>query len=102
MDDAVTLAARVLAGLLCGVYVAFAVGVMPALRQVDDRTFVEVMQRINVVIVNPAFVLVFLGARALALGTGVLDRSPLGWVAWNALRTMTGLASLVCLLALRP
>lgn len=81
MDEAVTLAARVLAGLLAGVYVGFVVGVMPALRGVDDRTFVDVMQRINVSIVNPVFVAIFLGAPALAVWAALLDRSAVAWVA---------------------
>ena len=60
-------------GLLAGTYLAFAVAVMPALRQLDDTTFVEVMRRINVVIVNPVFLALFLGspllvALAAALG----------------------------------
>ena len=37
---------------------------MRALAGTDDRTFVEVMQRINVVIVNPWFLISFLGSIA--------------------------------------
>lgn len=52
-------------GLLAGVYYAFAVAVMPGLKDADDATFVTTMQRINASIVNPAFMLAFLGAPAL-------------------------------------
>ncbi|MCM6775653.1 DUF1772 domain-containing protein [Nocardia sp. CDC159] len=61
-------AATILTGLLAGVYYAYGTSVMLALRQVDDRTFVDVMNRINVVIVNPLFLLSFLGSVVL---TGV-------------------------------
>ncbi len=81
-------AARVAAGLLAGVFLAFAVGVMPALRALDDWTFVPVMNRINEVIVNPAFLLVFLGAPALAAALLLVERSPLT-VAGAALAVVT-------------
>ncbi len=54
--------ATISTGLLAGVFYAYASSVMLALRQVDDRTFVDVMNRINVVIVNPAFMFGFLGS----------------------------------------
>ncbi|MFF0491835.1 DUF1772 domain-containing protein [Nocardia sp. NPDC004068] len=60
--------ATISTGLLAGVYYAYGTSVMLALRQVDDRTFVEVMNRINVVIVNPLFMFSFLGSVVL---TGV-------------------------------
>ncbi|TLH65469.1 DUF1772 domain-containing protein [Mycolicibacterium aubagnense] len=49
-------------GLLAGLYYAYAVSVMPALGAFDDRTFIDVMNKINVVIVNPPFLLIFLGS----------------------------------------
>ena len=49
-------------GLLAGLYYAYAVSVMPALGAFDDRTFIDVMNKINVVIVNPPFLLTFLGS----------------------------------------
>lgn len=58
----VLIASTISTGLLAGVYYSYAVSVMPALNQVDDRAAVDVMQRINVVIVNPVFMLSFLGA----------------------------------------
>jgi uncharacterized membrane protein len=137
MSEYVLLAARSLSGLLAGVYFAYAVSVMPALRSMEDHTFVTVMNRINVVIVNPVFLLAFLGAPVLALVVLAWDRDgwaiaaavlavltlvitfaanvPLNdaladggtreafenpWTAWNIVRTVTGTASLVCLLRL--
>lgn len=135
MDEYVVLAGRITSGLLAGVFFVFTVAIMPALRGVDDDTFEVTMNRINVSIVNPVFVLVFLGAPTLAVVAAVVDRSPilhvaaaLGvvtllisiavniplnnklaagasrqdfenvWVLWNAVRTVTGLGSFVCLL----
>lgn len=79
-------AATVATGLFAGLFWSFTVAVMPGLRQAEDRTFVDAMQRINVAIVNPAFLLVFLGAPVLAAAAGALelgadDRAPVPWTA---------------------
>lgn len=78
-------AATVAMGLFAGLFWTFSVAVMPGLRQVDARTFVGSMQRVNVAIVNPVFLLVFLGAPVLTIVAGVLqlgadDRAPLPWI----------------------
>lgn len=88
------LGARICAGLLAGVYLAFAVGVMPALRRLDDAAFTTIMNRINVVIVNPVFLLVFLGAPALAAAVGAMLRTPTAIVA-GALGLVTLLVTVV-------
>ncbi|MFE3582407.1 anthrone oxygenase family protein [Streptomyces vinaceus] len=62
---AVLVAATVLVGLTAGLFFAFDVSVMPALRRSDDRTFVQVMQRVNVAIVNGLFLTAFLGSLLL-------------------------------------
>lgn len=77
MDDVLLAGGRVLNGLLAGTYVAFLVAVMPALHGLPDDTFVIVMNRINVVILNPGFLTLFLGAPALALVLAALRRDPL-------------------------
>jgi uncharacterized membrane protein len=59
-----------MSGLIAGTYYAYASSVMLALRKTGDRTFIEVMQKINVAIENPIFLLTFLGALVLA-GVGV-------------------------------
>ncbi|MGH3838754.1 MAG: hypothetical protein ACRDSG_06445 [Pseudonocardiaceae bacterium] len=56
-------AATLATGLQAGLYYAFAVSVMPGLRRIDDRAFVEAMQQINVAIINPWFFLSFFGHR---------------------------------------
>ena len=136
MGEYIVLAASIAAGLLAGLYFAFAVAVMPALRGLDDAAFVDTMNRINVAIVNPMFFLVFFGAPALAVVAAGVDRAPIlyaaaalavvtllitlavniplnnrlaagatradyenAWVRWNAARAVTGIGSLVCLLA---
>jgi len=58
----VLIVAVVTSGLLAGLYYSYAVSVMPALGAFDDRTYIDVMNKINVVIVNPAFMLTFLGS----------------------------------------
>jgi uncharacterized membrane protein len=60
------LAATVAAGLQAGTYYTWASGVMPGLARTDDHTFTSSMNHINVAIVNPVFMLSFLGAPALA------------------------------------
>lgn len=139
MDEYVLLGARTGAGLLAGLYLAFAVAVMPAMRGLDDATFVGTMNRINVSIVNPVFLLVFFGAPLLAVLAAVLVRTPMvyaaaalavatllitvvvnvplndrlaagalradfenTWTLFNGLRTVTGIASLACLLLAHP
>ncbi|MEU4114245.1 anthrone oxygenase family protein [Kitasatospora sp. NPDC028055] len=65
MESARTLAlvaATVTCGLTAGLFYAYACSVMPALARVEDRTFIEVMQRVNVAILNGWFVLGFVGA----------------------------------------
>ncbi|GAA3096661.1 DUF1772 domain-containing protein [Streptosporangium carneum] len=78
------LAATVTAGLMAGLFAAFAYAVMPGLGRSHDRTFVEAMQRINVAIVNGWFMFCFLGgllftvlALVLHLGSG---REVLPWI----------------------
>jgi uncharacterized membrane protein len=56
------LAAALTTGLMAGVFFAFTTSVMPGLGRTDDRTFVEAMQRINVAILNPWFLVGFVGA----------------------------------------
>ena len=71
-EQLITVAATALTGLLAGTYFAYACSVMPALRRTGDRTFVEVMQKIDVAIQNPVFFAAFFGAPvASAAAVGV-------------------------------
>lgn len=127
--------AQATAGILAGLYFAFAVAVMPALHGLGDAAFENVMRRINVSIVTPMFLTLFFAAPALACVVAVAAQTPLAyvaaalgiatllitvlvnvplnnalaaggsradfegrWVLFNRVRTLTGIASLVCLL----
>lgn len=68
--------ATVVTGLQAGLYYAFSVGVMPGLAHVDDGAFVSSMRQINLSIVNPAFLLTFLGAPAVTVAAIVVSGSP--------------------------
>src|SRR4051794_12031864 len=88
----VLVAAMVAAGLIAGLFYAYACSVMPGLARGDDKTFVEAMRGINVAIINPVFMLTFLGAPLLA-GVAVflnLGSRSLPWV----------IAGFVCLVAM--
>ncbi|RMI35599.1 anthrone oxygenase family protein [Nocardia stercoris] len=73
---ATLVAAVVTTGLLAGLYYGYACSVMGALGQSDDKTFVEVMNRINVVIVNPWFMISFLGSAGLSVLAAIFYRAP--------------------------
>ena len=76
--------ATLASGLQAGLYYAFSCAVMPGLSRGDDRTFVAAMQQINTAIINPWFMLSFVGAPllcALAVTLHVGRHSPaLIWV----------------------
>ncbi|WP_329121996.1 anthrone oxygenase family protein [Streptomyces sp. NBC_01465] len=57
--------ALVLTGIVSGVWYAYSTSVMLALGDAGDRTFIDVMQRINDRIENPVFFLAFFGALIL-------------------------------------
>jgi uncharacterized membrane protein len=68
------------AGLLGGVYLAFSVAVLPALRRRPEQEAAAVMRAVSRVIVNPVFLGLFLGtavAAAAVLVAGVLTGAPL-------------------------
>lgn len=85
LQAAALVAAALTVGLMAGLFSAYAYSVMPALRRVDDRTFVQVMQRINVAIINGWFLAGFLGglvftAIAAALHLAGEARAALPWI----------------------
>lgn len=82
---AALVAATLTTGLIAGVFYAYATSVMTALGQADDRTFIDIMQKINVVIINPWFMLGFMGTvgftvLAAALHLGKDQRTTLIWI----------------------
>jgi len=54
-------------GLVAGLLYGWAVSVIPGTSRVSDHTYVETMQDINRAIINPAFIIPFMGV-PLALG----------------------------------
>lgn len=52
--------ALLFSGIISGLFVAWAVSVIPGTKLVDDRSYVTTMQQINRAIINPAFLLSFL------------------------------------------
>lgn len=79
------IAATITTGLIAGLFFTYANNVMPALRGADDRAFVDVMQRINTVILNPLFLSTFMGGLLISVAAaGVVwrsdDRSALPWI----------------------
>ncbi|MEV6981819.1 anthrone oxygenase family protein [Sphaerisporangium sp. NPDC051017] len=86
LRQAVLIAATITTGLVAGLFYAYACSVMLALRQVDDRTYIRVMQRINVVILNGWFAAGFAGAPLLTAAAIVVHlderhRDALPWIA---------------------
>jgi uncharacterized membrane protein len=77
--------ATLLVGLSAGVFFAYSTSVMLALKRVDDRTFVDVMQKINIAILNGWFLTAYVGAMLAAVAAVVLHlggahRAMLPWL----------------------
>src|SRR3954452_1060867 len=87
------LAAAVVAGLQAGTYFTWSTAVMPGLAHVDDRTFVDAVQQMNVAIVNPLFLATFLGAPVLAGAAAVLCGAPAR--PWTVAATALALGTVV-------
>lgn len=56
------LIAILLTGLSAGLFFAWEVSVIPGTKSVSDQNYVETMQAINRAIINPKFMLIFLGS----------------------------------------
>ena len=72
-------------GLFAGVFAIYANAIMPGLGRTDDRTFVGAFQSIDTAIINPLFLMTFLGALvftglAAALHLGEDFRTLLPWI----------------------
>ncbi|QOV91483.1 anthrone oxygenase family protein [Humisphaera borealis] len=66
-----TLAAAVGSGLVAGVFFAFSTFVMKALARLSPAEGIRAMQQINIVVLNPAFLGVFMGTVVVAAGVVV-------------------------------
>ncbi len=88
MLDTLALFICIGAATVGGVFFAFSSFVMKALAQLPANQGIAAMQRINVVVLNPLFLVVFVGTALLALGCMVVSFLP-----WNAPRSPLLLAS---------
>jgi uncharacterized membrane protein len=88
MLDTLTLILCIGAGTVGGVFFAFSTFVMQALAQLPASQGIAAMQRINVTVLNPLFLGVFMGTALLALAAAVLAFLP-----WGAPRSTWLLAS---------
>ncbi|MFG2924793.1 DUF1772 domain-containing protein [Streptomyces sp. NPDC048305] len=62
LQSGTLLASVIASGLMAGLFAAFAYAVMPGLRGTSDHTLVETMQNINRSILNPVFMIPFMGS----------------------------------------
>jgi uncharacterized membrane protein len=88
MLTALTLLACIGAGTIGGVFFTFSVFVMKALFQLPASHGVAAMQRINVVVLNPVFLGVFVGTAGLEIGCVVFSFFP-----WQSSRSLLLLAA---------
>lgn len=75
---ATLVAATLTTGLTAGLLTSFSIAVMPGLREADDHTFLTTMQATNRRIINPAFLVIFLGAILWTLAAMVLQLASRG------------------------
>lgn len=67
-----TVLAAVSSGMLAGIYTIFSIAIVPALNDLRPDSGIRAMQRINVRIMNPAFLLLFMGAPVVSIVAAVL------------------------------
>ena len=89
-----TLAAVVGCGLMAGLFFAFSVSIMVALAQLAPEAGMTAMQTINVSIVNPVFLVVFIGTALVCIAALVLALTQL-----NTLSARYLLGGSICYLA---
>jgi uncharacterized membrane protein len=82
MLTAFALAACIGAGTIGGVFFAFSSFVMQALSELPAAQGIAAMQRINVVVLNPLFLAVFIGTAALSIGAAIS-----AFLAWTSPRS---------------
>src|SRR5438046_1052272 len=58
-------------GLIAGVFFAFSTFVMPALARLHPAQGIAAMQSINVTVINPLFMLAFMGTALACLALGI-------------------------------
>jgi uncharacterized membrane protein len=88
VKDVITLLAILGCGLMAGVFFIFSVAIMNALSRLPASEGIAAMQAINIAIVNPLFMLVFLGTAATTIF--VVVSSLLKWQEPNAIYLVVG------------
>lgn len=83
---ATLVAATLGSGIMSGVFFIYSNAIMPGLGDTNDRTFVGAFQQIDTAIINPVFLIVFMGTLvitgiALFLHRAKDQRSLLPWIA---------------------
>ena len=66
-------ASIVAGGLMAGLLYAWTVSVLPGTRRVPDTTYITTMQSINRAIINPAFIIPFMGIPVLLIATAIMQ-----------------------------
>lgn len=95
MRSVVLVAATMATGLAAGVFGLYAHTVMPGLAPTDDRTFVAAFQALDGAIINPWFMLTFMGGPVLLGIAAALhwrQRGVLVWVLIALVLTLVGFA----------
>lgn len=94
--DLVTATAVISTGLMAGLFFGWAVSVIPGTRRADDAAYIETMQHINRAIVNPGFVVPFIGTPFALVAAAVMQhrsgntRAAI-WLAASAVTYVVGL-----------
>lgn len=83
-----TLLAVLASGLMAGLFFIFSVAIMPALARLPAANGIAAMQSINVVILNPLFLIAFMGG-AVVCGA-LLVAAITGWTGTGATLTVIG------------
>ncbi|GAB2971188.1 DUF1772 domain-containing protein [Saccharothrix stipae] len=78
MFPTVTILAALGCGMMAGVFFAFSAMVMPGLRRAEPAVGVAAMRAINLAVVNPAFIGLFLGT-AVAGVVAAFEGDPWAW-----------------------
>ena len=60
-------------GLMAGLWYGWSVSVIPGTRRVDDVNYIHTMQQINRAIINPGFIVPFVGIPLLVVAAAVLQ-----------------------------
>ncbi|NUT49136.1 MAG: DUF1772 domain-containing protein [Saccharothrix sp.] len=78
MFPTVTIVAALGCGMMAGIFFAFSAMVMPGLRRADPAVGVAAMRAINLAVINPAFLGVFLGTAVVGV-VAAFEGDPWAW-----------------------